>query len=375
VTEKESASISNHFGNLTDPRHHNIRHKLIDIITIAICAIICGAETWTQVEEYGHSKEEWFSDFLELPSGIPSHDTFGRIFAMIDPDQFKQAFISWAQTICELYRGALVAIDGKTLRRSHDSSRDKAAIHMVSAWASQNGLVLGQVKTNEKSNEITAIPELIKALELQGTIVTIDAMGCQKHIVQDIVNQGADYVLSLKANQPNLHNQVELFFQDYLQADIKDDSTFDAFESTDGEHGRIEIRRYWTTSHIDWLQGKEDWTNLRTIAMVQRERHIDDKVTTETAYYISSLPSNAEKLAQSIRGHWGIENSLHWTLDVCFREDQCRVRKDHGPQNFAILRHIALNLLKKEKTFKGGIQSQRLKAGWNNDYLVKVLMG
>ena len=362
-------SISEHFSSVDDPRHHNIQHKLIDIIIIAICAIICGAESWTQVSEYGRSKHDWFKQFLELPSGIPSHDTFGRIFAIIDPGQFSHSFTMWVQSMTQLCSGSQVAIDGKTLRRSHDKSGGKAAIHMVSAWASKNGIVLGQIKTDEKSNEISAIPKLIKTLELNGTIVTIDAMGCQKEITRQIIDKGADYVIALKGNQSSLHENVELFFQNNAQTE----SIFSYCETTDGDHGRIEIRRYWTTTDIDWLQGKEKWANLKAIAMVQRERHVNEKVSTETSYYISNLESDADEIAQAIRSHWSIENSLHWILDVSFREDACRVRKDNAPENLAVLRHIALNLIKKEKTLKGGIQSKRLKAGWDNAYLFKIL--
>lgn len=368
-------SISNYFDSIEDPRHHNIHHKLIDIMTIAICAIICGAEKWTQVQEYGRVKHDWFKQFLELPNGIPSHDTFGRIFAMIAPDQFQKAFSRWTKAICSLCRGSVVAVDGKTLRRSHDKSNDKAAIHLVSAWSLENGMVLGQVKTDEKSNEITAIPELLKTLELKGATVTIDAMGCQTKIAGIIVDKDADYVIALKGNQSNLHNDIELFFENLQENKTKNSPLFDQFETVDGDHGRIETRRYQTCSDIDWLQGKQNWANLKTIVRVQRQREMYKQNSSEISYYISSLGNNAEKLATAIRGHWGIENSLHWTLDVSFQEDQCRVRKDHAPENLAVLRHTALNLLKKEKLFKAGIQSKRLKAAWDHDYLIKILQG
>lgn len=368
-------SISTHFAKLTDPRHHNTRHKMIDILTISICGITCAAETWTQIEEYGRSKYKWFQQFLELPNGIPSHDTFGRFFAMLDPKEFEHAFIGWAQAIAHLFNGALVAIDGKTLRGSHDKGQNKTAIHMVSAWCLQNALVLGQVKTDEKSNEITAIPELIRTLELEGAIVSIDAIGCQKDITQLIAAKGGDYVIALKGNQSSLHTDVSLFFQAQPARPTSTDGVFDFFESVDGDHGRIETRRYLSTGKIDWLQGKENWPKLKTIIRVDHQREINDKVSNETRYFISSLENNARQIAQAIRGHWGIENSLHWVLDVALREDHCRVRKDHAPENFAVLRHIALNLLKNEKTFKGGIQSKRLKAAWDNKYLLKIITG
>jgi predicted transposase YbfD/YdcC len=359
-------SISKHFSDIDDPRKYNIRHKLIDIIAIAVCGIVCGAENWVDVEQYGKSKHDWLKDFLELPGGIPSHDTFGRVFSMLDPTQFNEAFASWWKSLLTSVR--MVAIDGKTLRRSHDKAADKGPIHMVSAWAGESGIVLGQIKTEEKSNEINAIPELIKHLELEGAIVTIDAMGCQKTIARQIVDKKADYVFSLKANHSNMHDQIKLFFQDNAN-----ERSFDRFESTDGDHGRIEIRQYATTSKIDWLQGKEQWAGLNAIAMVQRERRLGDKTTTETAYYISSLENNAQTIARAVRGHWQIENCLHWVLDVSFNEDQCRVRKDHAPENMAMLRHIALNLIKQEKTFKGSVKTKRLKAAWENSYLLKIL--
>lgn len=366
--------ISRYFGNLSDPRRDNKRHKLIDIITIAICAVICNADSFEHIAEFGQAKNEWLKNFLELPHGIPSADTFERVFSRINPEEFKNCFVQWIQAISRMTKGEVVAIDGKTLRRSHDKGNAKSAIHMVSAWACANGLVLGQMKTEEKSNEITAIPELLKILEIQGCIVTIDAMGCQKDICATIVEKDADYVFSLKGNQGNLHDDVRLFFQSKKENDFNDIS-FDYHETIDADHGKIEIRRYWTTSDIDWLQGKENWQKLQTICMVERERQFNDKTESETSYYIGSIADNAEQFAYAVRSHWAIENSLHWVLDVIFREDESRVRKGAASENFAMLRHIALNMIKKETSLKKSIKSKRLRAGWDNDYLLKVLSG
>lgn len=374
MTENENPSIANHFEAISDPRSANKRHKLIDIITIAICAVICNADSFEHIAEFGKAKYEWLKQFLELPHEIPSADTFERVFARIDPDEFKNSFIKWVQAICELTKGEIVSIDGKTVRRSQDKGNGKSAIHMVSAWACTNGIVLGQRKTDEKSNEITAIPEFLKTLEIKGCIVTIDAMGCQKNIAETIIDKGADYIFSLKGNQGNLHDNVELFFQEHQKKQFKNLS-FDYHETVDGGHGKIEIRRYWTTTDINWLQGKENWKNLKTICMVERERHHNEKVEKETSYYIGSIESSAEKVGNAVRSHWGIENSLHWVLDVTFREDESRIRKDNAPENFAVLRHIALNMIKKESTLKKSIKSKRLRAGWDNDYLLKVLAG
>ncbi len=374
MKKKDTPSISKHFEGISDPRSANKRHILIDIITISICAVISGADGFAQITEFGKAKYEWFKQFLELPHGIPSVDTFERVFSRIAPDEFKDSFIKWIQAICELTKGEIVSVDGKTLRRSHDKSNGKSTIHMVSAWACANGIVLGQRKTDEKSNEITAIPELLKVLEIKGCIVTIDAMGCQKNISETIIDKGADYVFSLKGNQGNLHDDVKLFFQDHQKENFGNLS-FDYHETVDGGHGKIEIRRYRTTSDISWLQGKENWKNLETICMVERERHFDDRVESETSYYIGSIENNAEKFGHAVRSHWGIENSLHWVLDVTFREDESRIRKDNAPENFAVLRHIALNMVKKETSSKKSIKLKRLRAGWDNDYLLKILAG
>jgi len=369
--------IEGHFKSLPDPRRRtmNLRHKFIDILIIAICAIICGADSWVAVETFGKAKEDWFRGFLELPNGIPSHDTFTKVFRKLASREFEVCFTSWTESISELFDGEVVAVDGKTLRRSHDASFDKKAIHMVSAWASTNSLVLGQVKTEEKSNEITAIPELLKGLELKGCLVTIDAMGCQKKIAATIVEQEADYLLAVKDNQPTLHQAVQDYFAQVHKVGCEGYDV-DFAETYHKGHGRIESRRCWVgyeeRTHID---GSENWEGLQTIVMVESERTVKEETTIEHRYYISSAEDNAESLLGASREHWGIETSLHWRLDIAFREDESRIRKGNGAENFAILRHIALNLLNKEDTAKIGMKNKRLKAGWDAPYLEKVLAG
>lgn len=362
------STISESFSGITEPRESNKRHKLIDIITIALCAVICGADTWEDIEEFGHTKKEWFERFLELPHGIPAHDTFARVFSSIDPKEFQQAFLSWIGAIQRVAKG-IIAVDGKTVR--HSCTKDSPPLHIVSAWAHENRMVLGQVKTKEKSNEITAIPELLQVLALEGCIVTIDAMGCQRAIAETIIKKKADYVFGLKGNQGTLHEDVKLYFED---SSFKD-HPYDYYETIDGDHGRIETRRYWSTSAIDWLSDQASWKDLSTIVMVERERMVDGKTSNETSYYITSLKSDAKTIAHAIRGHWGIENSLHWVLDIAFREDESRIRKDHAPANFAIIRHMALNLLRQETSSKRSIKGKRLKAGWDTGYLGKILNG
>jgi predicted transposase YbfD/YdcC len=374
VPETLVATIADHYSGLKDPRGKNIRHLLLDIIVIAICAAICGADTWTDVELFGEAKEKWFRGFLKLPHGIPSHDTFGRVFGLLDPEQFQQCFREWIQAVEERMQGQVIALDGKQLRRSHDKTLGKKAIYMVSAWASERGLVLGQRKVDDRSNEITAIPQLLDLLEVSGCIVTTDAMGCQTAIAQKAIENDADYVFVVKENQARLLETIEALFDD--PREIKW-AGCDYHKTIDKGHGRIEVRQCWTTSDPEYLRyiaSLADWAGLRSIGMIQAERRTGENRTVKRRYFISSLESNAQRLLHAARTYWGIENKLHWILDIAFREDDSRVRKRNGPQNLAVLRHIAVNLLRQESTAKIGIRAKRKKAGWDNDYLIKVLM-
>lgn len=374
MTGSPVATIAEHFGTVEDPRVDRTKlHKLLDIVVIAICAVICGADSWVAVEEFGNAKRDWLSQVLELPNGIPSHDTFGRVFGLLDPEQFRNSFLSWMQAVAEVTNGQVVALDGKQLRRSHDKALGKGAISMVSAWATANHLVLGQIKVDEKSNEITALPKLLEVLELSGCIVTIDAMGCQKEIAKTIRAQEADYILAVKGNQGGLLEDITTLFDYAVSIDFED---CDYCKTVDKGHGRLEIRECWSVSHPDYLayiRNRDEWQDLQTLVMVKAERQTPEETTTEVRYFISNLPSQADLILEAARAHWGIENSLHWVLDIAFREDDCRVRKGHGAQNLAILRHIAMNLLKQEQTAKCGIKTKRLRAGWDEAYLLKVL--
>jgi predicted transposase YbfD/YdcC len=371
-----SYSIEAHFHTLPDPRKRtqNMRHNFLDILVIAICAVLCGANDWVAVATFGRAKERWFRRFLELPNGIPSHDTFTDVFTKLDPDRFQHCFVSWMSRIATLLPGDIVNVDGKTLRRSYDRQDGRAAIHMVSAWARRNALVLGQVKTDEKSNEITAIPQLLNVLEVTGCLVTIDAMGCQKAIATTIREKGADYLLALKENHPTLHQAVDAHFH---PAQVATYATYDVdfAETRDHGHGRDEIRRCWVEHDVEWLAARDEWTDLNAVVMVQTERRCQGKLSQETRYYLTSGAQDASEILDVTREHWSIENGLHWRLDVAFREDECRIRKGHGAENFAILRHFALNLLNQEQTTTVGMQNKRLKAGWDECYLETVLRG
>jgi predicted transposase YbfD/YdcC len=369
------ASIIEHFAKLKDPRiERHKKHRLEDIIVSSICAVLSGAEGWEGIRHYGQAKLAWLRQFIPLAHGIPADDTIARVMSRLSAKGLQECFVSWVTAVSEATEGAVVAIDGKTVRRSFDRSRGKRAIHMVSAWSSANGLVLGQLKTEEKSNEITAIPKLLEMLEIKGCIVTIDAMGCQKEIAKQIIEQGGDYLLAVKGNQGTLEEAVVDFFETARAADFKG-VPVDYHQDIDSGHGRIEVRRCWTSSDPSTLPHPEQWVGLTSIVLLESERHIGEKQSLERRYYITSLRSDAKHIGHAARGHWGVENTLHWTLDVTFREDECRIRRGEAAENLCTLRHFALNLLKQETTSKKSIKQKRLSAAWDDDYRAKVLFG
>jgi predicted transposase YbfD/YdcC len=373
---KPIKAIEIQFGKIRDPRLERTKeHKLIDIITIAVCAIICGAQGWTEIEMFGNRKYAWLKTFLDLPGGIPSHDTFGRVFALLDPREFQDCFVEWVRMVNEITSGQVVSIDGKQLRGSDDSILGKRAIYMVSAWAEENHLVLGQRKVDAKSNEINAIPELLKILAITGCIVTIDAIGTQTKIAQAIIDREADYLLCVKENQGYLYQDILMLFEYDEQQGFKN-APYDYAKTVNKGHGRLEIRECWSTAdpeYIHSLRGYEKWKQFRSIAMVVSTRIINGDETKQVRLYISSLNSDAQRILHAARRHWSIENELHWVLDVALNEDISRVRKDHAPANLAVLRHIALNLLKQEKSARGGIHAKQLLAALDQDYLLTVL--
>jgi len=375
-------SLVEHFKNLVDPRVNRTKdHDLIDVLVIAVCTLLCGGESFNDMEDFGKAKREWFQTFLSLRHGIPSHDTFNRVFAALDPVGFLECFLRWTQSVRQAIPQEIVALDGKALRRA--LNQDQSIKYIVSAWAEGNGLVLGQLKVADKSNEITAVPELLRVLELSGCIVTVDAMGCQRKIATGIVEADADYVLALKGNQETVQEEVRAFLDQTLAEKqgprlpgaklSAAAATLGTWETVEKDHGRLEIRRYHQSAQLDWFADLEKWEGLRSVGMVEAVRESGGKKTVERRYYLSSLPLDVPLFARAVRGHWGVENKLHWVLDVHFREDQSRARAGFAAENLATLRRLALNLLKREKTKKRGIKGKQLNASWNHAYLLQLL--
>lgn len=370
-----------HFRSVSEPRMTRTRrHHLIDILVIALLAVISGCDGWTEVAAYGRRKKKWFQTFLELPAGIPSHDTFGRVFSRIQPSEFQACYESWLKELAadqtDLTDDA-VAIDGKTLRGSLDRGGEQTAVHLVSAWATKNRLLLGQVAVDAKSNEITAIPELLKKIDVSGSVVTLDAMGCQKSIAADIRAAGADYVLALKANHETLHQEVEDYLLDSMEKDFAG-VPHTHWSKKETGHGRRERREVYAVAVPESLRQRTEWQDLRSLVLVVSERadkHGAKEEKGTVRFYLSSLKPQARRLAGYVRGHWGIENGFHWVLDVCFREDHSRIRKDHGPENFALLRRLALTILKQDSQFSESVRCKRLCCGFDNDYLTRILLG
>lgn len=364
------SSIATHFATLKDPRVvGRSDHDLLDILTIAILAVICGARGWEDIEQWAEDHATWLQTFLRLPNGIPQHDCYRRVFAALEPTAFAACFTAWMQALVGTTAGKLVAIDGKTMRRSFDRARGRSALHVVSAWVAQNAVALGQVVTDAKSNEITAIPALLDLLDLRGAVVSIDAMGCQKEVATKIVAGGADYLLALKDNHPTAHAEVAAYFAHAINT-----PTVQSHQTTDGDHGRIEVRRIHVTTDIAWFADRAAWTGLQSFVMVESERDLGTTVQREARYFLCSLATaDAALVGTYVRDHWSVENTLHWTLDVTFREDDCRIRDGHGPQNLAWLRKLAITLLKRTPfEHRSLVQRQKL-ADRNHDYLLSVL--
>lgn len=375
-------SLIEHFKDLADPRVERRRdHDLIDVLVIAVCCLLCGGESFNDMEDFGLAREDWFKTFLGLRNGIPSHDTFNRLFAALDPKLFLECFLRWTQSLRQVIPQEIVALDGKALRGALNSQQ--SVKYIVSAWAEGNGLVLGQLKVEDKSNEITAVPELLRVLELAGCIVTIDAMGCQKKIAREIKEADADYVLALKGNHETVHQEVKSFLDQTLlekkqkrpkgAAVPKAAATLQELETVEKDHGRLETRRFYQSDELAWFADKDKWEGLLSVGMVEATREIKGQISVERRYYLSSLPLDIAAFARAVRGHWGIENKVHWAMDVSFGEDQSRARAGYAAENLATLRRLALNLLKREKTKKRGIRGKQLNAAWDHPYLLRLL--
>jgi predicted transposase YbfD/YdcC len=372
MNASNTASIIEHFSIVHDPRlDRNKEHRLIDIIAVTICAVICGADTFVGVSEYGKTKKDFLKTFLLLPSDIPSHDTFGRTFSLLNPEEFQKGFLSWVNAVHRLTEGEVIAIDGKTIRRAYE--KDGNPLHIVSAFATANGMTIGQRATDKKSNEITAIPKLLKTLQLQGCIITIDAMGCQREIAQTILEGGGDYVLAVKGNQKTIYEDIQALFAEQAEQRYAGDS-FKTIEKNAARH-EVRICRTITDERLLPIGNyhRYSWPGLNSLVQVASERTMKGTTTTEIRYYLSSLDGNAEQLLSAVRSHWAIENKLHWSLDVSFREDESRVRAGYAQENFNIVRKIALGLITHEATAKVGVATKRLKAGWDESYLLRVL--
>jgi len=370
-------SILAYFEDLEDPRiERNRKHPLINVVTIAVLGVICGADNWVDIERYGKAKQDWLAEFLDMSNGVPSHDTFGRVFRWLDAEVFQERFAAWTQGICQRTDGQLVAVDGKKMRGSHDRTHDKDGIWIVSAWVGENRMVLGQQQVAEKSNEITAIPELLAALDITGCVITVDALGTQTAIATTIVEGQADYILPVKGNQGTLYEDIEMLF-DGFEAENYQNVAFDTFKQVSEGHDRREIRQCWVVAQAQYcayLRRAAHWDNLISLVKLVSIRFTNTKEPETTIrYFISSWRATAREFLQRIREHWQIENKLHWVLDIAFREDASRIRKDHAPANMAVLRHIATNLLKQESSVNVGVAAKRKMAGWDNDYLLKVL--
>jgi predicted transposase YbfD/YdcC len=373
IASSPTALIETHFGVLQDYRAVNqIEHKLIDMIIITICATICGADDWKAIAEYGKTKHDWLKTFLELPNGIPSDDTFNRLFSRLKPEELQKCFMGWMQAVHQVTDGELLNIDGKNLRGAKEPGNSRSFIHMVSVWSASHHLVLGQKKVSEKSNEITAIPPLLEMLAIKGCLVSIDAMGCQREIAHTIIEQGGDYVLALKGNQGNLHEDVVQLFTAARNQDFR--NIEHQFHSTVSQgHGRSEARSYWVMGDTEYLIGAEQWVGLKSIGMVESARTVNGKTSIEQRYYLLSINSDVQRFAQAVRSHWSIENQLHWVLDVSFSEDKVQNYQGYSAENLAVIRHLGINLLSRDKKTQVGMKTKRLKAGWDNNYLKDTL--